>query len=87
MAPADVLELAKAAMLLLLAVVGPILIASLITGVAIGLLQALTQVQEMTLTFVPKLLVMGLVLLMCLPMMGRALAAFMLEISARMVAR
>lgn len=87
MAPADVLELAKAAMLLLLAVVGPILIASLITGVAIGLLQALTQVQEMTLTFVPKLLVMGVVLLMCLPMMGRALAAFMLEISARMVAR
>jgi flagellar biosynthetic protein FliQ len=87
MAPADVLELAKAAMLLLLAVVGPILIASLITGVAIGLLQALTQVQEMTLTFVPKLLVMGVVLLMCLPMMGRALAAFMVEISARMVAR
>ena len=37
--------------------------------------------------FVPKLMVMGLVLLMCLPMMGRALAAFMLEISARMIAR
>lgn len=82
----DVLELAKAAMLLLLAVAGPILIASLITGVAIGLLQALTQVQEMTLTFVPKLLVMGVVLLMCLPMMGRALAGFMAEVSARMVA-
>ena len=79
------LELAKAAMLLLLAVAGPILIASLITGVAIGLLQALTQVQEMTLTFVPKLLVMGVVLLMCLPMMGRALAGFMAEISARIV--
>jgi flagellar biosynthesis protein FliQ len=86
MTAADVLELAKAAMLLLLAVAGPILIASLITGVAIGLLQALTQVQEMTLTFVPKLMVMGVVLLMCLPMMGRALAAFMTEISARMIA-
>jgi flagellar biosynthetic protein FliQ len=85
MTAADVLELAKAAMLLLLAVAGPILIASLITGVAIGLLQALTQVQEMTLTFVPKLLVMGVVLLMCLPMMGRALAGFMAEISARIV--
>lgn len=86
MSAADVLEIAKAAMLLLLAVAGPVLIASLITGVAIGLLQALTQVQEMTLTFVPKLMVMGVVLLMCLPMMGRALAAFMTEISARMIA-
>lgn len=87
MAPADVLELARAAMLLLLAVAGPILIASLITGVAIGLLQALTQVQEMTLTFVPKLIVMGVVLLMCLPMMGRSLSAFMVEISHRMIMR
>ena len=85
MTAADVLELAKAAMLLLLAVSGPILIASLITGVAIGLLQALTQVQEMTLTFVPKLLVMGVVLLLCLPLLGRALASFLAEISARLV--
>lgn len=55
MSPSDVMELARAALLLLLAIAGPLLIASLITGVVIGLLQALTQVQEMTLTFVPKL--------------------------------
>jgi flagellar biosynthetic protein FliQ len=85
MSPADVLEIAKAAVLLVLAVAGPMLIASLITGVAIGLLQALTQIQEMTLTFVPKLLVMGLVMLMCLPMMGAALGKFMNEISTRIV--
>jgi len=48
-------------------------------------LQALTQIQEMTLTFVPKILVMGVVLLMCLPMMGKALGDFMTEISARIV--
>lgn len=86
MSAADVLEIAKAAVLLVLAVAGPMLIASLITGVAIGLLQALTQIQEMTLTFVPKLLVMGLVMLMCLPMMGQALGRFMTEISTRIVA-
>lgn len=85
MAPADVMELTRAALLLILTVAGPLLIASLITGVVIGLLQALTQVQEMTLTFVPKLLVMGLVFLMCLPMMGQALGNFMILVSERIV--
>lgn len=74
---AAVMELSRAAMLLLLAVAGPLLIAALVTGVVIGLVQALTQIQEMTLTFVPKLLVMGVVLLMFLPMMGQAMGQFM----------
>ncbi len=73
----DVMELTRAALLLLITVAGPLLIASLVTGVVIGLLQALTQVQEMTLTFVPKLLVLGVVLLMSLPSMGQAMANFM----------
>ncbi len=77
MAAPDVLELTRAALMLLITVAGPLLIASLVTGVVIGLLQALTQVQEMTLTFVPKLLVLGVVLLMTLPMMGQAMANFM----------
>ncbi|QHL89761.1 flagellar biosynthetic protein FliQ [Sphingomonas changnyeongensis] len=85
MAAADVMEIARAALMLILAVSGPLLIASLITGVAIGLLQALTQIQEMTLTFVPKILVMGVVLLMTLPMMGQALSGFMAEIVSRIV--
>lgn len=77
MTATDVMELTRAALLLLITVAGPLLIASLITGVVIGLLQALTQVQEMTLTFVPKLLVLGVVLLMSLPMMGQAMDNFM----------
>ena len=75
--------LARAAMLQLLTIAGPMLIASLIIGVAIGLLQALTQIQEMTLTFVPKLIGIGLVLLLCLPMMGHGLSAFMQDLAAR----
>lgn len=78
--------MARSALLLLLTIVGPMLIASLIVGVVIGLLQALTQVQEMTLTFVPKLVAIGLVLLLSLPMIGQALAGFMAEIGAHIIA-
>ena len=72
----DAITLAQSGLVLLLTIIGPMLLASLVIGVAIGLLQALTQVQEMTLTFVPKLLLMGLVMLMSLPMIGKALSAF-----------
>jgi flagellar biosynthetic protein FliQ len=85
MAPVDAMELARAALLLTLTIVGPILMASLIVGVSVGLFQALTQVQEMTLTFVPKILTMGIVLLLCLPMMGQALSAFMTRIADMIV--
>ncbi|RJF85711.1 flagellar biosynthetic protein FliQ [Sphingomonas cavernae] len=80
------MELAKAGLLLTLTIVGPMLIASLIVGVAIGLFQALTQIQEMTLTFVPKILVMGIVMLLSLPMIGSALSAFMARIADIIVA-
>lgn len=86
MSASDVMELTRAALLLLIAVAGPLLIASLITGVVIGLLQALTQVQEMTLTYVPKLLVLGMVLLITLPMMGQAMGSFTQLMRDRIVA-
>ncbi len=85
MTPFDAMELAKAGMILVLTIVGPMLITSLIVGVVIGLFQALTQVQEMTLTFVPKLLAIGVVMLLSLPMIGQALSNFMTQISAMIV--
>jgi flagellar biosynthetic protein FliQ len=81
MTPSEVIQLAEAALLLVLTVVGPLLLTSLIVGTVIGLLQALTQIQETTLTFVPKLLAMGLVFLFMLPTMGQALSGFMSKIS------
>jgi flagellar biosynthetic protein FliQ len=81
-----VVELAKSAMLLVLTVVGPLLLASLVVGTAIGLLQALTQIQEMTLTFVPKMAVMGVVFLLSLPMIGHAFADFMAKLSDLIIA-
>lgn len=81
----DAIEITRAAMVLVLTIVGPMLITSLIVGVVIGLVQALTQIQEMTLTFVPKLLAIGMVLLLCLPMIGGAMANFTHQLSDRIV--
>jgi len=84
-APSDAIEVARSGLVLTLAIAGPMLITALIVGVTIGLFQALTQVQEATLTFVPKLLAIGLVMLLCLPMIGRALSDFMVQISDRII--
>ncbi|AQR73605.1 flagellar biosynthetic protein FliQ [Sphingomonas sp. LM7] len=81
MSPSQVIQLVEASLLLVLTVVGPLLLTSLIVGTVIGLLQALTQIQETTLTFVPKLLAMGVVFLLMLPTMGQALSGFMSKIS------
>lgn len=79
------LALAESGLFLLLTLVGPMLIASLVIGVAIGLVQSLTQIQEMTLTFVPKLIVLGLVFIVSLPFMGAALGRFMAEVTSIIV--
>lgn len=86
MSSSQVIELAEATLMLVLTVCGPLLLTSLIVGVFIGLFQALTQIQETTLTFVPKLMAMGLVFLLMLPTMGQALDGFMLKLSDLIIA-
>jgi flagellar biosynthetic protein FliQ len=54
----------------------PILVAALVSGVSIGLVQALTSVQEMTLTFVPKLAAIAVVFWMSMHFMTNTLVAF-----------
>ena len=81
MSGSEVAALAQSAFWVVLAIAGPMLLAALVVGVGIGLLQALTQVQDMTLTFVPKLLVIGGVFLLSLPMIGHAMGGFMAETS------
>ena len=58
------LSVFKEALLTVLKVGGPILIVSIVIGLVISILQAATQVHEQTLTFVPKLLAIGLILLL-----------------------
>lgn len=61
MTEGDVLDLVQASMWVVIVVSGPVVGAAMVIGVAIALLQALTQVQEATLTFVPKLVVVFVV--------------------------
>ena len=58
----------------------------LVVGVGIGLLQALTQIQEATLVYAPKIVAIFLSLLLFLPMMGALMSGFMREIAARIAA-
>jgi flagellar biosynthetic protein FliQ len=83
MTGAEVLDVARSAVWLTLQMSAPIMIVGLVVGVAIGLFQALTQVQEATLVFAPKILAIFLSLLLLLPMMGALMAGFMRQIAAR----
>ena len=73
---ADILEIAREAFWVTLMVAGPAMLAGLAVGLAIALLQALTQVQELTLVFVPRIIVMFIVIAISLPFMGGALGKF-----------
>ncbi len=64
MSDAEVLDILSGAFTIATKIAGPILMTALIIGVVISLIQTVTQIQEMTLTFVPKLIGSGLVLLL-----------------------
>lgn len=83
---ADILEIAREAFWVTLMVAGPAMIAGLIVGLVIALLQALTQVQEMTLVFVPRIVVMFAVLAVALPFMSAALGDFAMRLYALIAA-
>lgn len=71
------LDLVRQAVQLALMTAGPLLLVILVVGAIVGLLQAVTQIQEQTLTFVPKLLAVAAALLLLLPWMLRQLSSFM----------
>jgi len=66
----EIIETARQALLITIQIGAPILLVGLVVGVAIALVQALTQVQEITLVFVPKILAILLSMFFFLPMMG-----------------
>ena len=61
----------------------PVMIVGLVVGVAVGLLQALTQIQEATLVYAPKIIAIFVALLVSLPLMGALMSGFMRQIAAR----
>jgi len=72
----DVLDLVQAAMWMVVVGAGPVVAAAMAVGIVIALIQALTQVQEMTLTFVPKLLVVFFVFSLTATFTGSHLGIF-----------
>jgi flagellar biosynthetic protein FliQ len=72
----DVLEIGNQAVMVALKIGAPVMLLALAVGLVISLLQALTQIQEMTLSFVPKILVIMLSLMVLMPFMLTTLENF-----------
>ncbi len=72
----DVLDVGQSALLIMLQIGAPVMIVALVVGLVISLFQALTQIQEMTLTFVPKIVAIVAALLLFLPFMLSSLTSY-----------
>lgn len=86
MTGAEVLDVARDGIWTLIIVSAPMMIVGLVVGVIIALFQALTQIQEMTLVFVPKILAIFITMLITLPFLGATMSAFMTRISDMIIA-
>ena len=82
---ADAIDIAHETIIVALKLGAPIMLLALAVGLVIAFLQALTQIQEMTLTFVPKVLVILVSLLVLLPFMLTTLTSFTESLVARIV--
>ena len=85
MNPVDTIDFARTAIITLLEIIAPCMVTALVVGLAIGLLQALTQIQEQTLVFVPKIIAIFVTLLLALPFMADSMHGHMMRISSRII--
>ena len=86
MSAEQVMEIMKEAMLVAFEIAGPLLIISIAVGLLVAIVQAATQIHEQTLTFVPKLIVIALVLLALGSWMSKVMNEFVVELFAIMAA-
>ena len=82
---AEVIDIGRDAMIVTLKLGGPVMILALVVGLAISLFQALTQIQEMTLTYVPKIVAIMLAMIVLLPFMLATLTSFTERLFDRVV--
>jgi flagellar biosynthesis protein FliQ len=80
MTPENVMDLAHSTLLVTSMIAAPLLLTALVTGLVIGMLQAATQINESTLSFIPKLLVLVLALFVSGPWILRVLVDFTRDI-------
>ncbi|MFN4274930.1 MAG: flagellar biosynthesis protein FliQ [Ferrovibrio sp.] len=83
MTAVEVVDIMRDGIWVLIKVAGPAMIVSLVIGIAISLFQALTQLQEPTLTFVPKILAIFGTLILTMPFMIGTMISFMEQIASR----
>jgi flagellar biosynthesis protein FliQ len=81
----EVLDIGRDTIITLVLAAGPLMLVGLLVGVVISLFQALTQIQEMTLVFVPKIIALFITLLIVLPFIGELLEAYMMRLAARIM--
>ena len=81
----EVLDVAREAIYTLVIVSAPVMLVGLAVGLVVSLFQALTQIQEQTLIFVPKILAIFVTLLLALPFMADSLQGHMMRISSRII--
>jgi flagellar biosynthetic protein FliQ len=82
----EVLDIARDGMKTMLLVVGPLLIVGLVVGLAISIFQTLTSIQEMTLTFIPKIVSVFAAMIFFMPFMVNELTEFTHRIMDKIVA-
>ncbi len=81
----EVIEISRQAIFVLLKIAVPVMLIALTVGLAVSLLQALTQIQEMTLAFVPKIIVIFASVMLFLPFMMSTLTGFTRQVMDRVV--
>ena len=69
-------QIAREAIFTCLSIAGPMLVAALVTGLLVGILQAVAQVHEMTLTFIPKIVAVAVALIIFMPWILSRMTAF-----------
>jgi flagellar biosynthetic protein FliQ len=85
MTGAETLDVARDAIWTIVITALPLMLVGLVVGVLVSLVQALTQIQEQTLVFVPKILLMFVTLILTLPFMADHLQSHMMRISSRII--
>lgn len=85
MGEADIISVTRDAIMVLLVVSAPLLLLAMGVGLVISFVQALTQIQEATISFVPKILVMFLAMMLLLPFMAHQLVDFSTRLQPRII--
>lgn len=85
MTPLEIIDISRDALWILILIAAPAMTIALLVGLIIALFQALTQIQEMTLTFVPKILAIFFTLILALPYMFQTIKDFNDELMSRIV--